>query len=255
MAGLGRLSLPISPCDEPDRSGKGYRSRDKSTLGRGNHLHRDGKKMIWACYEAFRDGLIKVNTSLVKERLANARDKTAWLVEVSVGAVKSVVKESNLTGGFSQPAVRGGKPYDDVGCGSHEAIAAIHASVYSLQHKSPPVPTTVPKILREIAAEKYKDDEGKLLHLTPNMVRRLLHLCGYVWGRAKEHHVAKLTSGNIKYRKSYCERVINYRGDGLFTPKGLPTCPEYFQDESYCNLHHVARKRSPSLSPDSSCSA
>ena len=62
MAGLGRLSLPISPCDEPDRSGKGYRSRDKSTLGSGNHLHRDGKKMIWACYEAFRDGLIKVNT-------------------------------------------------------------------------------------------------------------------------------------------------------------------------------------------------
>ena len=30
---------------------------------------------------------------------------------------------------------------------------------------------------------------------------------------------------------------INYRGRDLFTPVGMPDDPEYFQDESYCNLH------------------
>ena len=79
------------------------------------------------------------------------------------------------------------------------------------------------------------------------MIHRLLHLCGYVWGAATEHHVAKLTTRNIKYmyRASYCQRVLNNRetGTGGFLfPKGYmyPQHPEYFQDESYCNLHHVA---------------
>jgi hypothetical protein len=44
--------------------------------------------------------------------------------------VKSVIRESNLTGGFSHPSIRGGTPYEQSGCASHEACAAIHASVY-----------------------------------------------------------------------------------------------------------------------------
>ena len=237
----GRMSLPVEDPDEPDRP-KGFRSVEEDTLGPGNHLNREGKKMVLLVYEAFRDDLIRVNTKLVKKKIGESRDKTAWLLDISRGPVRSVISESNLTGGFVPPAQRGGCSYERSGCASHEACAAIHASVYSLQHKNPPVPTSVPKILKEIAAEQYKDDEGQLLKLTAKMVNRLLHLCGYVFGRAKEHHIAKLTTGNIKYRKSYCQRVLECR-DGLFTPKGLPTCPEYFQDESYCNVHHVAHKR------------
>ena len=125
--------------------------------------------------------------------LLNSRDKTAWLLEISNGPVKKVITEAKATGGFANPGQRGGTPYEQSGCASAEAVAAIHGSVYSLQHKNPPVPTTVPKILREIAKEKYKDDEGELLKLTPKMIHRLLHLCGYIWGAATEHHVAKLT--------------------------------------------------------------
>lgn len=87
MAGLGRLSLPMDVVDEPSDPGPGFRSRDKSAVGRGHHLSRDGKKMIWEVYRAFRDDLIRVNTKNVKERMAHSRDKTAWLVEVSDNAV------------------------------------------------------------------------------------------------------------------------------------------------------------------------
>ena len=233
----GRLSLPFDTLNDPEHP-KTFRSAKHETLGKGHSLDRVGKKMVWLVYEALRDDLIKINTSFVKESLLNSRDKTAWLLEISNGPVKKVITEAKATGGFANPGQRGGTPYEQSGCASAEAVAAIHGSVYSLQHKNPPVPTTVPKILREIAKDKYADDQGELLKLTPKMVHRLLHLCGYIWGAATEHHVAKLTTGNIKYRVSYCQRVLNHRETGcggFLFPKGYPQHPEYFQDESYCN--------------------
>ena len=96
----GRLSLPVEDPDEPDRP-KGFRGVDEDTLGPGNHLNREGKKMVHAPRdEAFRDDLIRVNTKLVKKRIGESRDKTAWLLEMSRGPVRSVIAESNLTGGF-----------------------------------------------------------------------------------------------------------------------------------------------------------
>ena len=57
----GRLSLPVEGPDEPDRP-KGFRGVDEDTLGPGNHLNHEGKKMVLLVYEAFRDDLIRVNT-------------------------------------------------------------------------------------------------------------------------------------------------------------------------------------------------
>jgi hypothetical protein len=71
----GRLSLPVEDPDEPDRP-KGFRGVDEDTLGPGNHLNREGKKMVLLVYEAFRDDLIRVNTKLVKKRIGESRDKT-----------------------------------------------------------------------------------------------------------------------------------------------------------------------------------
>ena len=59
----GRLSLPVEDPDEPDRP-KGFRGVDEDTLGPGNHLNREGKKMVLLVYEAFRDDIIRVNTKL-----------------------------------------------------------------------------------------------------------------------------------------------------------------------------------------------
>ena len=61
----GRLSLPVEDPGEPDRP-KGFRGVDEDTLGPGNHLNREGKKMVLLVYEAFRDDIIRVNTKLVK---------------------------------------------------------------------------------------------------------------------------------------------------------------------------------------------
>ena len=124
----GRMSLPVEDPDEPDRP-KGFRGVEEDTLGPGNHLNREGKKMVLLVYEAFRDDLIRVNTKLVKKKIGESRDKTAWLLDISRGPVRSVISESNLTGGFVPPAQRGGCSYERSGCASHEACAAIHASV------------------------------------------------------------------------------------------------------------------------------
>ena len=66
----GRMSLPVEDPDEPDRP-KGFRSVEEDTLGPGNHLNREGKKMVLLVYEAFRDDLIRVNTKLVKKRIGD----------------------------------------------------------------------------------------------------------------------------------------------------------------------------------------
>ena len=48
---------------------------------------------------------------LSEESLPNSRDKTAWLLEISNGPVKKVITEAKATGGFANPAQRGGTPY------------------------------------------------------------------------------------------------------------------------------------------------
>ena len=206
-----------------------FRPLTETTLGEGNAMHREAKAFVWSVYCAFRDKFIKINTQEVKESFSSARDRTAYLLEISDSSVKRVVTEANAYGGFHNPAQRGGQPWEKVDCGSHEAIAAIHRSVYQLQHQSPPVPVTVPKIIRQIAKENYRDDEGELLKLTPKMVNRLLHLTGYIYGTGKEHHVAKFNKGNLKYRKAYCTRVLEGREGDMFVPDGMPAVPEYFQ--------------------------
>ena len=85
----GRLSLPFGNLADPEHP-KSFRSAKHGTLGKGYALDRVGKKMVWLVYEALRDGFIHINTHFVKESLLTSRDKTAWLLEISNGPVKSV---------------------------------------------------------------------------------------------------------------------------------------------------------------------
>ena len=70
----GRLSLPFDTPNESEHP-KTSRSARHDTLGKGHHLDRVGKKMVWLVYEALRDDFIKINTSFVKRFLCEKRSR------------------------------------------------------------------------------------------------------------------------------------------------------------------------------------
>ena len=57
---------------------------------------------------------------------------------------------------------------------------------------------------------------------------RILQICGYRFGAAGHHHVAKESKGNKAYRLKYLRRMLRGRD-----ANGMPIQPEIYYDESY----------------------
>eukprot|EP01047_Picozoa_sp_COSAG01_P062101 COSAG01_NODE_7845_length_3028_cov_8.342438_3_plen_240_part_00 len=195
-------------------------------LGSGHHLQRTGKHVIARIHEAFKHGYITINTALVKDGFDRLASRTAWLAGVSRDTVEQVVREGNLGLGWADPKPRGGQPWEKVDIAPHDQIAAVRRAHAELAAKIQP--TSVPKIKRHMEAHGFTDVDGNAIVLPKHRILRILQICGYRFGSAGHHHVAKDSKANKNYRVHYVHGMRKNRDED-----GLPIRPEVYYDESY----------------------
>lgn len=195
-------------------------------LGSGHHLQRTGKHVIARVHEAFKLGWIKFDTALVKQQFERMASRTAWLVGVSRATVEQVVREGNFGLGWADPKPRGGQPWEKVDVAPHDQIAAVRRAHAELAAKIQP--TSVPKIKKHMEENGFMDAAGNAIVLPKHRILRILQICGYRFGCAGHHHVAKDSKANKNYRVHYAHGMRKNRDKD-----GLPIRPEVYYDESY----------------------
>ena len=90
------------------------------------------------------------------------------------------------------------------------------------------IPTSAAKIKKYLEENKILDGSGNPVILSKWRITHILKICGYKFGAAGHHHVAKESPGNKVHRMKYCKRMKSNRDEN-----GLPIQPEVYYDESY----------------------
>jgi hypothetical protein len=242
---------------------RGHFIHYKHGLGSGHHLHADSKALVANLYISLKCGQISLNHNHPSVAAATAdkkgqmdyRQAVAFLLCLSVCTVATVWAEHNrdpdveytlskqgLVGvpfhsRFSEPAVRGQKKLTEkqlVAKADPDIVAYVRTGVEDFNRKYKPC--SVPALQKWIRVNHS-------VCSSRSQIRRILRICGYVFGCAAHHHVNKESDANMLYRARYLRRKRDSRkarmhADGYYVPE----LTEIYLDESYCNLHHTRRQ-------------
>ena len=202
---------------------------DDNPLGSGCHLNVTGKRLLLRIHYLFVIGLLCFNSkaSVAKKKFRNVHHKVAIAFGCSEKTVQRVVSENGSKDGLLEPEERGGQPWEQIDIAPLEQVAAVRKAHAHLSAKLQP--TSCPKIKQWIEDnEDLRTESGEKITLSTTRINRILTICGYNFGSAGHHHVAKESRANKRYRQKYLAKIMANRDKD-----GLPIRPEVYYDESF----------------------
>ena len=188
-------------------------------------MQRTAKHVVARIHHFLKLGLLTINwkASEVKELFEDLAAKTGYFCGVGVTVVKKAVAEGNRMCGWADPLKRGGHPWENIDIAPHDQIASMRGAHHALSSGTKPVPTNDAKIARYLQENNVLDENGEKITLSKDKSIRILQICGYRFGAAGHHHVAKESKGNKAYRMKYLDRMLK----GIETQTACPSSQKY----------------------------
>ena len=164
--------------DSPGRGKKKPKTKASDTIpaGSGTHLNLEAKSLIFAVFEKFKSGEVKIDSRICKKERGKKKsvEQTAYTMEISATTVKRVKTEGNK-GKFVAPVERGGVPFENLDVAGFEKIRAVRTTLLEdfINVMQPP---SAEKICAKIKEKQMCDENGTLINLSPKQTRRILSI-------------------------------------------------------------------------------